>query len=133
VEDVQDPREARADLRRQADPLPLPARERRGAAIEREVAEADAREEAQALADFLEDLSLDRLLARREREAGERLPGRGDREARVVVDVLALELDREGLGTQPRPLAGQARVVGEVHFELLPLRLGGFAIAALEI
>ncbi len=47
VEDVHDADEAGADLAREADALRLAARERLGAAIERQVVEADVGEEAQ--------------------------------------------------------------------------------------
>ncbi len=52
VEDVEDPDERRADLRRETDPLRFAARERRRRAIHRQVADADVLEEAQALLDL---------------------------------------------------------------------------------
>jgi hypothetical protein len=55
VEHVARADQAAADLRGQADALGLAAGERRGAAVEREVLEADAREEAEAVVDLLED------------------------------------------------------------------------------
>ena len=55
VEDVQDARQAAADLRRQADTLALAARQRARRAIEVEVIEADVVEEAQALDDLFQD------------------------------------------------------------------------------
>ena len=59
VEHVEHAGEVRADLRGQPDALPFPARERRGAARQREIADADLVEEAQALADLLEDAAGD--------------------------------------------------------------------------
>ena len=56
VEDVQDTREAGADLRRQADALGLTAGERRPLAVEAQVVEADIDEELQAGDDLLADL-----------------------------------------------------------------------------
>ena len=55
VEDVEDAHEARPDLRREPDPLRLAARERRRRPLERQVADPDAVEEAQALDDLLQD------------------------------------------------------------------------------
>ena len=56
VEDVHHADEAGADLARETDALRLAARERLGAAIERQVVETDVAQEPQALADFLDDL-----------------------------------------------------------------------------
>ena len=62
VEHVQHAGEIRADLRREADALPFAARQRRGAAAEREVADADVVQEPQALLDLAQDaLGDDRL------------------------------------------------------------------------
>ena len=55
VEDVEDADELRADLGREPEPLRLAARERRRGAVEREVADADVVEEAEPLADLLDD------------------------------------------------------------------------------
>ena len=62
VEDVEDADEARADLRREPDPLRLAARQRRGRALERQVSDPDAVEEAQPLADLAHDQARDRAL-----------------------------------------------------------------------
>ena len=59
VEDVHDADQAGADLAREADALRFAAGERVGAAIERQVVEADVAEEPQALADLLDDLGGD--------------------------------------------------------------------------
>ena len=66
VENVEHAHELRADLRGEADALGLAARERRRAAREVEVADADVGEEAQAVLDLLQDLAGDLLLARRQ-------------------------------------------------------------------
>ena len=57
IEDVHDADQAGADLAREPDALRFAARQRFGAAIERQVVEADVAQEAQALADFLDDLA----------------------------------------------------------------------------
>ena len=65
VADVEHAHEAGADLGREADALGLAAGERRRAAVERQVVEADLDQEVEAGADLLEDLVGDDLLARR--------------------------------------------------------------------
>jgi hypothetical protein len=55
VEDVDDAGEAGAHLAGEADALRLAAGQRLGAAIEREVVEADVDQEAQPVGDFLHD------------------------------------------------------------------------------
>ena len=67
VADVEHAHQRRADLRRQPDALPLATRQRRRGAVEREVVEADVREEREAVGDLLQDLARDLALARAER------------------------------------------------------------------
>src|SRR5436309_2732085 len=55
VEHVQHAGEVRADLRREADALSFAARQRRGAAAERQVADADVVEKTKALLDLLQN------------------------------------------------------------------------------
>ena len=74
VADVEHAHEAGADLGREADALRLAAGERRGAAVERQVVEADLDQEVEAGADLLQDLVGDRLLALAERRLRRR-PG----------------------------------------------------------
>ena len=66
VEDVEHAGQVRADLRREADALAFAARQRRGAAAEREIADADVVQEAQAIADLAEDPAGDQVLAIRQ-------------------------------------------------------------------
>ena len=66
VQHVEHADEARADLGREPDALPLAAGERGRLALQRQVAEADVGEELQPLADLLEHPLGDRLLGRRE-------------------------------------------------------------------
>ncbi len=96
VEDVEDAREAAADLAGEADALALAARERAAGAVEVEVIEPDIVEEAEALVDFLEDGLGDFLLGGGEfwREAGEPGEGVGDAAAGGHGDVLAGDLHR---------------------------------------
>ena len=55
VEDVEHAHQRGADLRRQADPLRLPAGQRRGGPVHRQVADPDVLEEAQPLGDLAQD------------------------------------------------------------------------------
>ena len=86
VEDVQDADELRADLRREPKPLRLAARQRRGRAVEREVADADVVEEREPLADLLDDAVADQLLRLREAELVEERERARDRHLRELVD-----------------------------------------------
>ena len=63
VEDVEHAGQVRADLRRQPDALPFAARQRRGAAAERQVADADVVQEVQPIADLAQDAAGDQVLA----------------------------------------------------------------------
>ena len=76
VEDVEDADELRADLRREPQPLRLAAGERRGRAVELQVADADVVEERQPLADLLEDPRADQLLGLGQLELVEELRAR---------------------------------------------------------
>ena len=71
VEDVEDADELGADLRREAEPLGLAARQRLRGAVELEIADADVGEEREALADLLHDPVADQLLGRRQAEVVE--------------------------------------------------------------
>ncbi|MNW10643.1 hypothetical protein D3C71_2078980 [compost metagenome] len=62
VEHIEHAREARADLRRKPDTLAFTTRQRSGVARKAEIFEADIVEEAQAVADFLEDANRDLIL-----------------------------------------------------------------------
>ena len=59
VEDVHDADEARSDLAGESDALRFAARQRFGAAIERQIVEPDVAEEPQPIAGFLDDLECD--------------------------------------------------------------------------
>ena len=64
VEDVEDARQAGADLAGEADALALAARQGAGGAVEVEIVEADIVEEAEPLVNLLEDGAGDLLLLR---------------------------------------------------------------------
>src|SRR6185503_482717 len=109
VEDVEHARQVRSDLRREADALSLAARQRRGAAAERQVADADVVEEPQAVANLAQDAAGDQRLAIRQLQAVEDLERFGDRQVHVLGDGASLHADRAALRLQPRAVAGRAR------------------------
>ena len=80
VEDVKHADEPAADLSGQANALRFAARERRRGAVERQVIEADVRQEAEPAANFFEHLGRDRLPHRVEVELLEVVDGVGDAE-----------------------------------------------------
>ena len=71
VQDVHDADEARADLAGQADSLRFAARQGLGAAIQRQVVEPDVVQEAQPVADLLDDLGRDLAAPARQRQRRE--------------------------------------------------------------
>ena len=104
VEDVHDADQVRADLGREPDPLRLAARQRAGAAAQREVADADVLEEGEALGDLAHDQPRDRPLGLVHLQLGDPLRGRRRREGAVLGDADPADLDREALGPQPGAL-----------------------------
>jgi hypothetical protein len=121
VEHVENAGEVGADLRGQSDPLPFAARQRRGASIEREVADADVVQEAQALADLAEHAAGNQPLALRELERLEDVQRFADRQVDVVGDPLALDPHRQALRLQPLPVAGGTITEGAERLELFLL------------
>ena len=133
VEDVEHADELGADLRREPEPLRLAAGERRGGAVELQVADADVLEEGQPLADLLQDPRADQLLGLGQLEPVDELDRPLHRHARELVDVLAADGDGEHLGLQARAVADRAGP--EAHVLLDPLALlarVGLPVAALE-
>ena len=139
VADVEHAHERRADLRGEADALPLAAGERLRGAIEREVAEPDIQQEAQPPADLLQNLACDPPVARGQRRvlAAQALrprQGVGDRQPRHVHDRLAVDRDGEHLRLQPRAPAVGARDGVHVAFDVVAHPVGlGLAVAAGEV
>jgi hypothetical protein len=140
VEDVHHPGQARADLRREPDPLRLAARERLGAAVEAQVVEADVVEELEARADLADHLVGDLGLGAGEREVlepGQRLAQREvlDPEDRLLV--AAGDVDQEHvprLDAQARAVAVRTRLGALQASELLAHRRRvGLAQAPLEV
>ena len=134
VEDVHHADQAGTDLARQADALRLAARERVGAAVQRQVIEPHVDQEAEAAAQLLQDLVGDLAAPSRELEILEiglclAHPERGQLRQRTVVDE-----DVARLGAQPSALAGRAAPRADELRELLAhQRRVGLAVAALEV
>src|SRR5262249_17289011 len=133
VQYIKDADEARADLGRQADALPLAAGQRARGPVQRQIIEADVGEEAEALADLLEDAAGDGRLAFAESQRGEERRGVLDGEPHDVGDRLTGDLQPERFPAQSRALTRRARALGHERLDLAP-RLFRFrlAIAPLE-
>ena len=134
VEDVEDADELRADLRREAEPLRLAARERRRRAIQGQVADADIVEERQALANLLQDPDADQLLGLGQVELSEEAERPIHRHPRELVDRAAADRHGEHLGLEARAVAHRARP--QRHVLLDPLALGrgvGLLVPPLEV
>ena len=136
VEHVEHAGQPRADLRRQPDALALAARQRARVARQRQVVEPDVVEEAEPLADLLEDALADLVLRRRQlrRQLLEPLRRGADRFLADLADVEAVDLDRQRLGLQPVAVAGDARRRRHVLLDLLAHAGAlGLLVAALEV
>ena len=136
VEHVEHAGQAAADLAGQADALALAAGQRAGVAGERQVVEADVDQEAEPLADLLEDRPGDLVPLRRQRRGHGLDPGQrlADRHPHHLADVQAADLHRQRLGLQPEAVAGAAGPVVLVALHLLA-RPGavGLAVAPLHV
>jgi hypothetical protein len=97
VEHVQHACEVGPDLRGQPDPLPLAARERGRAAIQREVPDTHIVQEAQPLADFPQHARGNERLALGERERLEHVERLADWQVDVLGDAPPLHLDGQTL------------------------------------
>ena len=134
VQDVHDADQPRADLAREADALRLAARERVGAAVEGEIAEPDVREEAQPIADLLDDLHGDLAAPARKLQRLEERHRPGDRERGDLGQALRLDEHVACGAVEPGAAAFGAGPRRAVLGELLAHRgRFGLAVAAFEI
>src|SRR6185503_15738319 len=101
----------------------LAARERHGAAVERQVAEADVAEELQPAADLAQHLLGDARLAARPLELHRERERFGDRHRRRLGDRLAADAHRQRLDPQAPSAAGLARLFAHVLQVALAHRL----------
>ena len=121
VEHVQHAGQPGADLRGEPDALAFAAGQRAGISAEREIVEADIVQEAQALADFLQDARGDLVLLGGElvRQLVEPRIRRADRQPRRLADMLAIDLHRQSLRLQPEARAFLAWRIGLIARQFL--------------
>ena len=96
VEHVEDATQVRPQLRRETNPLRLPARESLGGTIQGEVAETDLVHELKPLPDFLENIPRDNAARALECEPLDPLDGAANGERRDLVDGLVENADAAG-------------------------------------
>src|SRR5690606_24829621 len=112
------------------------ARQRAGIARQRQIVEADVVEEAEALADLLEDALADLALRLGKPRRQLLEPGGGGTDGFLadLADMQPVDLDRQRLRLQPEAVAGDARGRGHVALDLLAHAGGlGLPVAPLEI
>ena len=118
VEHVEHAGQARADLRGEADALALAARQRAGVARQRQIVEADIVQEAQPLADFLQDAAGDLVLlggsATSGSSANQRAAPCGSTFSATSPICSAGDLDRQRLRLQAVAVAGRAGRLGDM-------------------
>ncbi len=119
IEDVHDAGETRADLAGETNALRFAARERLGAAIERQVIESHVDEEAQPLDDALDDARGDFTAPALERELREELERAADGQVRHLRQAVAGDEHEARRAVQSRALAFRARPHAEVARQLL--------------
>ena len=117
VQHVQRSGEPRAELRGQAQPLHLPARQRRRRTIEAQVAEPDLHQEAHPSQQLHQDRFRDARRVARDVQPFEPLQQARDRARHDFVVVLPIQPRRARNRRQPRAVANRARHVGRrAHF-----------------
>ena len=132
VEDVEGADETRAQRGRELNALGFAAGKGAGEAVEGEVVEADGVEEADAIADFAEDLAGDLFMHRAQVQVLEEVMSGTDGECGGFADVFAVDANGAGFGAKALAAAfwagGIAAVFGEhdsdVELVLLALHLG---------
>ena len=133
VQHVEHADQAGADLGGQPDALRLAAGQGAGAAVQRQVVEADVDQEPQPGVDLLEHPLGDHLLPVVELDGGQQLGALADRQVADLGDALAGDGDRQHLGLEPGAAADRARHVAHVALVLVarPVALG-VAVPALD-
>ena len=101
VEDVAHAPEVRAELRREADALRFAAAQRRGGAMEGDVAQPHLQQEVEPRAELGKEVSGDCFIPTFEREALHPGAGLRDREASEIADCPLPESNRPRFGPQP--------------------------------
>ncbi len=119
VQDIADPDQPRAELRRQPGPLELAAGERVRAAAQRQVIQADVEQVPEPADDLDRQRSGDRLPSRIESERSEELEEVGDGHRDELLDRPPFDADRACLGPEPTAAAGRADDLLAVSLERL--------------
>ena len=134
VEHVEHAGQVRADLRREPDALPFAARQRRRAAAERQVADADVVQEPQPLLNLAQDRSAMSALAIGQLRA-RRTPAAPRRSAGSTYSAIVRPLTRTDrlCAFSRSPLAGRARPQRPVRLELLLLGPAALLVAAAQV
>ena len=118
VQDVQHTGEVRANLRRETNALPLPTRQGSRRTRERQVADADVVQEAQPIANLLQDTRGDDRLAPLQLDGVEHGEGARHGQVHVIGHRLALEGDRLAFRPQAVALADRTLTQGAIRIEL---------------
>src|SRR5215213_9680103 len=120
VEHIQHADEARADLRRQPDPLRLAAGERARGPVQRQVVQPDVEEEPKPLLDLLEHPLGDLPLAIAQVDGPQELGGLVDRHRADLGDVAPADRHRGRDGLEASPPAHRAGHLAHEPLEPLP-------------
>ena len=112
---------------------PFAARQRRGAAPEREIPHADVVQESKPIADLAQDPAGDERLALAEIERVEHAERIADRQVDVLGDRSPLHPDRPALRLQPLAGAGRARPKRPVRLERFLLEPRALLVAPPQI
>ncbi len=120
VEDVENSHQGRPDLSRQPDPLCLAPRQRSRGPLQRQVANPDTVQEAQALGDLSDHQAGNRPLGVGQLQRPDPLQSGASAELRVLVDVQPADRDREALGAQAGAAAGRTGLEGHQPLDPLP-------------
>ena len=133
VEHVEDAGQTGADLRRQADPLRLASGQRRGAAGQRQVADADIAQETHPVPDLAQHPVGDERFPLRQLKRVEEVERAGEGEVDTVGHGPTLDLDRPTLRPQALARAVAARPARAVRLQRLLLGTGSRGVAAAEV
>ena len=133
VQHVENADQAGPDLGGQADPLGLAAGQRAGGAIQRQVVEADVKQEPQPGPDLLDDPLGDLPLAVGEVDRAQELGALVDRQGTDLRDVLPTHPDGEHFRLEPGTAAYRAGHFTHVALVAVPAPLGvGLGVATLD-
>ena len=117
VEHVEHAGQLRSDLRGEPNALTFAARQRRRAAAEREIADANIQQKTQAIADFADDAAGNRGFALGQRQRLDERERIGQRHLDELRQPMALHANGAALGTKTRAPARCARLQRAIRLE----------------